>query len=63
MDPDRIDIRFWPLQVMVRGNRAIRRIAMAASHCNGGSCAQPRHGGGAAPMCCNQVEMSRFVQS
>ncbi len=26
MCPDRIDIRFWPLRVMVRGNRAIAAL-------------------------------------
>ncbi|MDO8979421.1 MAG: hypothetical protein Q7V17_09335 [Afipia sp.] len=26
MDPDRIDIRFWPLRVMVRGDRAIAAL-------------------------------------
>lgn len=26
MDPDRIDIRFWPLRVMVRGDRAISAL-------------------------------------
>lgn len=26
MRPDRVDIRFWPLQVMVRGDRAIAAL-------------------------------------
>ncbi len=26
MDPDRIDIRFWPLRVMVRGDRAVAAL-------------------------------------
>ncbi|EKS41517.1 hypothetical protein [Afipia broomeae] len=26
MDPDRIDIRFWPLRVMARGERAVAAL-------------------------------------